>query len=225
MVALVNQSNRGFTMLETLTAVGVVTLIVGLSLFAQSQARQMRERMRCLNSLRQWSVALALYANEHDGAYPPNSSLYNMSPELGEFRSQYLHIGDSGNDLAQTLPLAMCRSGAGTATNTSGYIGWTLLAGYSNVSAYQYGYSGLNMSTERAATDSGKPILACMTATDGVRWISHGIDCRQYPAEKPHGQIAAWPDGHARWVRYANLEPAVTEPGNYTSFLPGPNVD
>jgi hypothetical protein len=225
MEALVNRSNRGFTMLETLMAVGVVTLIVGLSYFAQSHARQMREQMRCLNSLRQWSVALALYANEHDGAYPQSPLLYHVSPEMGSFLSGYLHVQDSTTYSDGSLPMAMCRSGAGTATQSADRIGWTVLAGYSNIPACQYDYAGLNMMTERAATDSGKPILACMTATDGESWISHGIDSKQYPTEKPRGQIAAWPDGHARWVKYANLEPAVTEPGNFTSFLPGPNVD
>ena len=218
MEVLVNRSSRAFTILEVMTAVGVITLLVALTFFAHSSARTMRERMRCLNALRQWSVALAMYANEHDGAYPRSPTLYHKSPEVDAFLVQYLHISDA----SETSPLAACRSAA---TGNASLIGWTLLAGYDNPSSCQYDYTGLDMATERSALESRKPFLACMTATDGSRWISHGVDPVQYPSARPQGQVAGWPDGHARWVPYRDLEPAVIELGTYTSFMPRPNLD
>jgi len=211
-------------MLEVLMAVGVVALLASLTVFGQIRAHDMREQMRCLNTLRQWSIALSMYANEHDGAYPRSPALYHKSPEVNEFLVQYLHVSDSGTYLEATLPLAMCKSGAASVANNTSLIGWTLLAGFSNSSAYQYDYAGLDMATERSAIASGRATLACMTATDGSRWISHGINFQQSPLAQPRGQVAVWPDGHAKWVKYENLEPAVSEFGN-TYFMPGKNLE
>lgn len=211
-------------MLEVMMAVGVVALLASLTVFGQFRAREMRERMRCLNSLRQWSIALSMYANEHDGAYPRSPTMYHKSPEVTDFLAQYLHVNDSGAYPEPTLPLAMCKSGAASVANNTSLLGWTLLAGYSNSSAYQYDYAGLDMTTERSAIASGRATLACMTATDGSHWMSHGINFQQSPLAQPRGQVAAWADGHARWVKYENLEPALTESGS-TYFMPGKNLE
>ena len=211
-------------MLEVVVAVAIAAILAALTVVAQAQARGLREKMQCLNSLRQWSIALSLYAHEHDNAYPPSQNLYSRSPEVGQFMAQYLHIEDSGAYQKATLPLAMCKSGAATDGNDTALIGWTLLAGYQNVSNYQYNYTGLDFTTEDLAQRSAMPIIACMTSTDGSRWIGHDVNLAQNPKDRPQGQTAAWPDGHARWVQMRNLEPAVQEFGS-TYFMPGKNLN
>ena len=59
-----------FTLIELLIVIAVVATLAGLllSVFARVQAGS--RSIQCVSNLRQWGVALNLYANDHDGSYP-----------------------------------------------------------------------------------------------------------------------------------------------------------
>ena len=213
---------RSFTLLEVLVVIAIIAMLSGTAFVGYLQAIHARERVRCLNSLRQWTIALEMYTADHEGAYPRSGDLFNRTPEIGAFMTNYLQVGDAGTYSAEHLPLAMCKSGVATYQNNTAFVGWSIYAGYSGPSALQNDYVGVNFSTEQSARDSGLALLACVTASDmgGNNWTGHGVRYDPGSVEKPQGQVAAWPDGHARWVRFDDLNVATIKFGAYRYFMP-----
>ncbi len=62
---------RGFTLVELLTVIAVVTILAGLVMTAVGGARERARSVTCRNTLRQLGVAFHLYANDH-GNLPPS---------------------------------------------------------------------------------------------------------------------------------------------------------
>src|SRR5262245_44771143 len=162
-----------FTVLELLVVVAIIALLAGLSFAGYRQAWLAKERMRCLNSLRQWSIALEMYAFDHNSTYPRSGDLFNKTPEVGVFMTNYLHVADTGSYSTDHLPMAMCRSGVATYQNSAAYIGWSLYAGYSGPSPLQNDYLGIDWSNEQTVKASGLAIIGCVTANQGPNWTGH----------------------------------------------------
>jgi prepilin-type N-terminal cleavage/methylation domain-containing protein/prepilin-type processing-associated H-X9-DG protein len=60
----------GFTLLELLVSVSVITLLVATLLPAVLQSRAVARRTNCQSNLKQWALAAQLYADVHDGRLP-----------------------------------------------------------------------------------------------------------------------------------------------------------
>src|SRR5262245_64952462 len=60
----------GLTILELLVTVTILTLLAALLLPAVLQARAAARRTTCINNLRQWALAVHLYADTHEGRLP-----------------------------------------------------------------------------------------------------------------------------------------------------------
>ncbi len=61
---------RGITLIELLVAIGIVTILGGLSLAAVQRAREASRRAACANNLRQIGLGLLAHHNTH-GRFPP----------------------------------------------------------------------------------------------------------------------------------------------------------
>ena len=82
----------GFSLIELLVVVSIVTLLVGLALPALSHARAAAHRSRCLSNLRQLGVALEAYRHDHDDMVPEALTLPvdPFSPSIVEIMDPYL---------------------------------------------------------------------------------------------------------------------------------------
>jgi prepilin-type N-terminal cleavage/methylation domain-containing protein/prepilin-type processing-associated H-X9-DG protein len=63
--------SRAFTLVELLVVIAILGLLVSLLLPALRGAKSKVCNAACLNNLRQWGIALHLYAAEHDDLLPP----------------------------------------------------------------------------------------------------------------------------------------------------------
>lgn len=63
--------SRGWTLIELLVTLSIITLLMGLLLPALGQSRSTALRLECLSQLRQMGIAAEVYLHTYDGFYPP----------------------------------------------------------------------------------------------------------------------------------------------------------
>jgi len=70
---------RGFTLIELIVVIAVITVLMAVMVPVLSQAREQGRSTVCLNNLRQMAIAAEVYASGNDGSYPP--AYYNQMDE------------------------------------------------------------------------------------------------------------------------------------------------
>ncbi len=87
---------HGFTLVELLVAIAIITVLAGLVLPALSRARESGRRTVCLNNLRQLFLALEMYVQDYGGCYPIAASLpslhLNEDPRICDLLVPYLKL-------------------------------------------------------------------------------------------------------------------------------------
>jgi len=71
----------GFTLIETLVVVGIVSLLVSIIMPAISVIRGEARLLQCSNNIRQLCIAFQGYANENRGRFP----MYKSAPAPGMY--------------------------------------------------------------------------------------------------------------------------------------------
>jgi len=62
---------NGFTLLELLVTISIISILTAMTLPALSRAQESARSMVCASNLRQVGMVLSMYASEADGSYPP----------------------------------------------------------------------------------------------------------------------------------------------------------
>jgi len=141
---------RGFTLLELLVVIGVISALLGLAAPALMGARESGRMAVCASNARQLQLANDLFAEEHDGRYAPGAAEFFTNnrrwhgvrdPETGAFRpsvrreegrleraplTEYL-AGDGSSEAVRACPTfapvlaALEREGRGFESGSGGY--------------------------------------------------------------------------------------------------------
>jgi prepilin-type N-terminal cleavage/methylation domain-containing protein/prepilin-type processing-associated H-X9-DG protein len=76
---------KGFTLIELLVVIAIIGILASILLPSLARAKQAAHKIKCLSQMRQLGFALQMYADEHDGEYPPrqfspNSWVFTLKP-------------------------------------------------------------------------------------------------------------------------------------------------
>ena len=111
------EKRSAFTLIELLVVIGIITILASLLMPALVQGKQQANRIKCLNHLRQVGLALTLYADEHQGQFPPRRrqpdtwitklQRYFVTPKVlvcpsDGFRSDRSYVINGWNDYFET---------------------------------------------------------------------------------------------------------------------------
>src|SRR5262249_33881030 len=64
---------RAFTLIELLVVIAIIGILAALLLPTLARAKESGRRAACSSNLRQLAVAVSLYANDHEGHFPPRT--------------------------------------------------------------------------------------------------------------------------------------------------------
>jgi prepilin-type N-terminal cleavage/methylation domain-containing protein len=88
----------GFTLLELLVVIAVITILAGFLLVALSAAKNRARRMGCLNNLRQINLAVRMYCNDSADASPSlgaaaaSTNIFTLYSGYKQLMSQYVGL-------------------------------------------------------------------------------------------------------------------------------------
>jgi len=76
------RNKKGFTLIELLVVIAIIAILAGMLLPALNRARESARRIKCLNNIRQISIASHLYAADHREVFPSGNNIQNWAVEL-----------------------------------------------------------------------------------------------------------------------------------------------
>ena len=72
----------GFTLVELLVVIGIITLLISILLPALSAAREAARRTSCMSNLRQWGMAWQMYCDQNKGNIPGMGAMGTLHSPL-----------------------------------------------------------------------------------------------------------------------------------------------
>lgn len=98
------REREGFTLVELLAVVGIVSLLIGLLLPAMGRARAQSKSVACQSNLRQMMLATQMYQQNNAGRFPLATYFVYRPPVRVEYNWDYIRTRDTSTGQTRIEP-------------------------------------------------------------------------------------------------------------------------
>ncbi|MCL5096109.1 MAG: type II secretion system GspH family protein [Candidatus Omnitrophica bacterium] len=226
-------TQRAFTLIELLVVVAIIAILASMLLPALSQAKASADRALCSSNMKQWGVAVQMYASENSDYFPDatDADLNFAGPKLQQFWRDYL-IKQTAGETKDKFNIVYCPTQKWHrfadeqlfAGNTIVIIGYQYLPGRdTNSPGWNYNSQGLGgWAAKRklgAEFKNAPTLIDIKQATGGVSptgknphvtswYYSNHVPYSSHIQRtgEPKGGNFLFEDGHVAWYRTADIE-------------------
>src|ERR1035437_7203980 len=188
-----NIKTKAFTLIELLVVIAIIGILAAMLLPALNTARERARCALCVSNLRQLGTAITMYADDHNGLYPPGyiATVGDWSLFIGPYLAKnVVNYGSLAGNANGTSPVFVCptvRTPSGKKTRITYSAHWAMMGTYSTTCG-----SGIQFCGQTPVSSIVRPSELILVA-DGNLGLPPGAPATQFDAESGFGSAMLAP--------------------------------